>query len=56
MTHKEKMDWLKENDPITYYEMTDDPTGGSTDDFLGTFICFCLFIVLPICLITYFIF
>lgn len=31
MTHKEKMNWLKENDPIQYYELTSDPTGGSED-------------------------
>jgi hypothetical protein len=27
MTHKEKMKWLKENDPITYYELNSNPTG-----------------------------
>jgi len=25
--HKEEMQYLREYDPITYYEMTDDPTG-----------------------------
>lgn len=32
MNHKERMEWLKENDPITYYELTSDPTGASGDD------------------------
>lgn len=31
MNHKERMEWLKENDPITYYELTSDPTGASGD-------------------------
>ena len=30
MTHKDKMNWLKENDPITYYEMTSNPTGSDS--------------------------
>ncbi len=33
MNHKERMQWLKENDPITYYEMTSNPTG--TDSSSG---------------------
>jgi hypothetical protein len=31
MDHKQKMDWLKENDPITYYELTSNPTGADSD-------------------------
>lgn len=27
MNHKEEMQYLKENDPITYYELTGNPTG-----------------------------
>ena len=30
-THKEKMNWLKENDPITYYELNSNPTGADSD-------------------------
>lgn len=30
-THKERMDWLKKHDPITYYEMTSNPTGSDSD-------------------------
>jgi hypothetical protein len=39
MTHKEKMNHLKENDPITYYEMTQDPCGttSSSTGCLSTF-------------------
>ena len=32
-THKEQMEYLKEYDPITYYEMTDNPTGTNGDNF-----------------------
>jgi hypothetical protein len=32
MTHKEKMDWLKENDPITYSELHSNPTGAGLDN------------------------
>jgi hypothetical protein len=32
MNHKEKMNWLKENDPITYYELTSNPTGSNSSD------------------------
>jgi len=27
MEHKEHMEWLAKNDPMTYYEMTSNPTG-----------------------------
>ena len=27
MNHKEKMNWYKENNPITYYELNSNPTG-----------------------------
>lgn len=32
MNYKERMERLKENDPIMYYELTSDPTGASGDD------------------------
>jgi len=35
MTHKEEMKWLKENDPITYSELTSDPTGVGDSDDIG---------------------
>jgi len=46
MKHKEKMKWLKENDPITYYELNSNPTGVDSD---GTF--FCEFVV--ICIVAF---
>lgn len=43
-THKEQMDELKKFDPITYYEMTSNPTGadydGSGFDFITSIIIF----------------
>jgi|688.fasta_scaffold578552_3 hypothetical protein len=38
MTHKEKMNWLKENDPITYSEMNSNPTGSDSDTSSEVFI------------------
>jgi len=38
MNHKEQMAFLKENDPITYYELNSDPTNSDSDtsiDWLG---------------------
>ena len=35
MTHKDYMDYLKENDPILYYELTSNPTGVNGDDSFG---------------------
>ena len=36
-THKEYLDYLKRYDPITYSEMTSDPTGvGGDSDFGAT--------------------
>ena len=32
MTHRERMEWLKKYDPITYSELTSDPTNASSDD------------------------
>ena len=32
MTHEEKMEWLGKYDPITYSELTSDPTNASSDD------------------------
>ena len=31
MNHKERMKQLKENDPITYYSLTDNPCGVNSD-------------------------
>lgn len=33
MNYKEELEYLKENDPITYYELTGNPTGSDYDDF-----------------------
>lgn len=41
MNHKEKMKNLKKHDPISYYELQDDPTGSNYSRFGG-----CLFILL----------
>lgn len=30
---KEYMNWLRENDPMTYYEMTHNPSGTDSDGF-----------------------
>lgn len=53
MTHKEKMDYLKENDPILYYELTSNPTGA--DDDGGDFGCVLGFmlIVIAVCFAVY---
>lgn len=46
MKHKDKMKWLKEHDPITYSELTDNPTGAGGDDIgCGTTIIIILCIV-----------
>jgi hypothetical protein len=36
-THKEQMNYLKEHDPITYYEMTSDPCGAGDDSGIKIF-------------------
>jgi len=44
------MRWLKENDPIYYYEITSNPTGGDGDDdfsFVGFIIVF--LIIVSVC-------
>ena len=33
LTHLEYLDKLKRDDPMTYYEMTSDPTNCSGDDY-----------------------
>lgn len=33
MIDKNYLEWLKKNDPITYYEMTSDPTNGKSDSY-----------------------
>lgn len=52
MNHKEYMKYLKENDPITYSEMTSDPTGAG--DSSGGFWVELLLIVGIISAIFYF--
>lgn len=39
-THKEKMEYLKEYDPITYSELNSNPTGVDGDDDLGATLFF----------------
>lgn len=31
--NKRDLEWLRENDPITYYEMTSNPTGADSDEW-----------------------
>ena len=45
MKHKEYLEWLKENDPMLYSEITSDPCGTSSDDDSGIIIL-CIFILL----------
>lgn len=49
MTHKHKMQKLKEEDPITYYELTSDPTGvggGDNSDVFGCFMTLTIAVVI----------
>ena len=39
------MDWLKENDPITYYELTSNPTGADCDTTGITMFFICLMVI-----------
>lgn len=49
MNHKVWLEYLRENDPITYSEMTSDPTGvGNGSDFSVGFILFVI-ILISIC-------
>lgn len=52
MTHKENMEYLKQNDPIRYYEMTDDPTGiGSGGEGYGVHIVgLIIVVIMTICM------
>lgn len=34
MNHKKYMEHLKENDPITYYELNSDPTNGADTSYV----------------------
>jgi hypothetical protein len=34
MNHKEYLEYLKENDPILYYELTSNPTGVDSDNHI----------------------
>jgi len=40
LTHKEKMDYVREHDPILYYELIDNPTGSNGDSFSDSLIGF----------------
>ena len=39
-SHKDRMKWLKKHDPITYYELTSNPTGSHGGGDLGLLIPF----------------
>jgi hypothetical protein len=48
MNYSQKMNWLKENDPITYHELTSNPTGSESEFgcvFLTVFILFVVIIL-----------
>lgn len=45
MAHKEEMEWLKKNDPITYYELTSNPTGADEDSWgIGCLVWFLMIV------------
>lgn len=49
MKHKDYLNWLKENDPMTYYEITSNPTGTDSDYsngilFIGVIVSIIFFI------------
>lgn len=49
MNHKEEMQYLKENDPISYYELTGNPTGSDENSgCLGLWAFFIIAIILCI--------
>ncbi len=53
MNHKEEMEYLKEHDPITYYELTSDPCGSDYDGgFVGgiVWIAIVIGVLLLLCL------
>jgi len=45
MTHKDYIDYLKENDPILYYELTSNPTGVNGDDSFGCVVIIAILII-----------
>ena len=45
--HEKRMQHIKETDPILYYELTNDPTGGSANAGCGT-VCWLVIIILLI--------
>lgn len=53
MTHKEKMDYLKENDPILYYELTSNPTGADSDPGEAGCVLGFILIVIAVCFAVY---
>lgn len=54
MNHKQQMDFLKQNDPITYYELNSDPTNASSDLSVGL-LGFIVTTIITISLTLYFI-
>lgn len=55
MRHKDYMNWLKENDPILYSDLTSDPTGGYQDDVdsVGCFIALVMLAIGFVCFIIF---
>ncbi len=45
MKHIDYMDWLKENDPMLYYDLTSDPTGVGDSDNGGCIIFTVVFVI-----------
>jgi len=49
MNHKEEMQYVKENDPITYYELTGNPTGSDENSgCLGLWAFFVIGIIIGV--------
>jgi hypothetical protein len=46
MSHKDEMEYLRENDPILFYELTSDPTGASSGGSSSVVLLVCLAIIL----------
>ena len=51
MTHQEKMEYWNATDPISYYEMTDDPMAGSSGPGIGLVLLIILIVSLLIILL-----
>jgi hypothetical protein len=49
MNHNEEIEYLKENDPITYYELTGNPTGSDKNSgCLGVWVLFVIGIIIGV--------